>query len=70
MWHEWGNKEMFLVLVGNIEGKRPLRKLGCRSEENINIDLGFYGIYLVKDKRETDTSCENSNYIKCGEVYD
>jgi hypothetical protein len=64
MWHGWGSKEMLLVLVGNFEGKRPLGKLGCRSEENINIDFGLYGIYLVKDKREMDNSCENGNEIR------
>jgi len=64
MWHTWWNEEMLSVVVGKPEGKRPLGWLGPRLEENINIDLGLYGIYLVKDRRKTANSCENGNGIR------
>jgi len=54
---------MLSVVVGKPEGKGPLGWLGRRLEENINIDLELYGIYLVKDRRKTASSFENGNGI-------
>jgi hypothetical protein len=35
MWHAWGGKGVYRVLVGRTEGKRPLG----RREDNIKMDL-------------------------------
>jgi hypothetical protein len=32
-------RNAYTILVGNPEGKRPLRRPGCRWKDNIRIDL-------------------------------
>ena len=64
MWHVWWSKEMLSVLVGKHERKRPLGWLERRLEDNINIDIGMYGIYVVKNRKKTANSYENSNEIR------
>jgi hypothetical protein len=45
MWHAWGRGEVFTgVLVGRLEGKRPLGKLTRMWESNITMDLRKIGI--------------------------
>jgi hypothetical protein len=35
MWHAWGRRHVYRVLVGKPEGNRPLAALGCKWEDNI-----------------------------------
>jgi hypothetical protein len=44
MWHAWGGRGVYRVLVGRPEGKRPLRKSTRRWEDNIKLDLREIGI--------------------------
>jgi hypothetical protein len=45
MWHTWGRgRGVYRVLVGRPEGKGPLRRLRCRWEDNIKLDLREIGI--------------------------
>jgi hypothetical protein len=39
MWHAWGRRDVFRVLVGRPEGKRPLGISRRRWEDNIKMDL-------------------------------
>jgi hypothetical protein len=39
MWHVWGKVEVYTVLVGKPEGKRPLVRLRHISEDNIKTYL-------------------------------
>jgi len=39
MWHVWVRREVYRVLVGKPEGRRPLGKPRCRWVGNIRIDL-------------------------------
>jgi hypothetical protein len=40
MWRKWGEKRnMYKLLVGKPEGKRPLRRPRWRWAENIKMDL-------------------------------
>jgi hypothetical protein len=41
MWHAW---DVYRVLVGKPEGKRPLGRPRRRWEDNINMDLREVGI--------------------------
>jgi hypothetical protein len=48
--------KVHLILVGNAEGKRPLRRHKCKCEDNIKIDfreikrIGMDWIHLVQDR--------------------
>jgi hypothetical protein len=44
MWHAWGRGEVFSVLVGRPEGKRPLGRPRRRWEDNIKVHLRKIGI--------------------------
>jgi hypothetical protein len=44
MWHAWGRGEVFRVLVGRPEGKRPLGRPRRRWEDNIKMYLREIGI--------------------------
>jgi hypothetical protein len=44
MWHVWGGGGVYRVLVGKPKGKRPLGRLRCMWEDNINLDLREIGI--------------------------
>jgi hypothetical protein len=44
MWHAWGRGEVFWVLVGRPEGKRPLGRPRRRCGDNIKMDLWEIGI--------------------------
>jgi hypothetical protein len=44
MWHAWGTGEMYGVLVGRPEGKRPLARPRRRWEYNIKMYLREIGI--------------------------
>jgi hypothetical protein len=41
-------RNAFKIFVGKPEGKRPLRRLGHRWEDNINMDLRETGLQGVK----------------------
>jgi hypothetical protein len=70
---------MYRVLVGKLEGKKPLGRPRCRWEDNIKADLQEVGcggkdwIELAQDRQVAGT-CEFSNEpsgsIKCGEYLD
>jgi hypothetical protein len=55
MWHAWECRKWYKVLVGNPDGKGPLRRLKRRWEDNIKIDLkdscweSVEWIHLVQD---------------------
>jgi hypothetical protein len=45
MWHAWRREELFdRVLVGRLEGKRPLGGSRRRWEDNIKMDFREIGI--------------------------
>jgi hypothetical protein len=44
MRHSWGRGEVFRVLVGSLEGKRPLERPRRRWEDNVKIDHREIGI--------------------------
>jgi hypothetical protein len=46
MWHAWGGegRRVYSVLVGRLEGKRPLGRRRRRWEDNIKMDLREIGI--------------------------
>jgi hypothetical protein len=44
MWHAWRREEVYRVLVGRPEGKRPLGRARRRWEDNINLDIREIGI--------------------------
>jgi hypothetical protein len=52
----WERKNVYTVLVGKPEGKRPLEKPRCRWEDNIKMNLrevrwsGMDSIYLAQDR--------------------
>jgi hypothetical protein len=37
--HKWAKRNMYRILVGNVERKRPLRRPRYGWEDNIKIDL-------------------------------
>jgi len=43
MWDQWKRGELCIVLVGKLEGKRPLGRLRCRWEDN-------FKVYLEEDR--------------------
>ena len=48
MWHVWYRENLYRVLVGKPEGKRPLVRPRQRREDNIKINLkgtGYKTIY-------------------------
>jgi hypothetical protein len=48
MWHEWGEKRnMYRLLVGKPEGKRPLGRQRRRWTDNIKLDLLEIGLSVV-----------------------
>jgi hypothetical protein len=48
MWHEWGEKmNVYRLLVGKPEGKRPLGRPRYRWMGNIKIDLSEIGLSVV-----------------------
>jgi hypothetical protein len=44
MWHAWGGRGVYRVLVGMPESKRPLGRPKHRWEDNIKIDRRDIGI--------------------------
>jgi hypothetical protein len=54
--HMGEERKVYKVLVGNPEGKRPLRRLRCRWKDGIKMDLGETGwrgvewIQLTQDR--------------------
>jgi hypothetical protein len=42
MWHAWERRKK--VLVGKLEGKRPLGRPRCRWEDGIRMDLREIGL--------------------------
>jgi hypothetical protein len=44
MWHAWGRRGVYVVLVGRPEGKRQLGRLKRRWEDNIKMDHREIGI--------------------------
>jgi hypothetical protein len=47
MWYEWGEKNMYRLLVGKPEGKRPLGRPRCRWIDNIKMDFSEIGLSVV-----------------------
>jgi len=43
MKHVWGEERLYRVLVGKLEGKRPLARPRRRWEDNIKMDLKEMG---------------------------
>jgi hypothetical protein len=43
MWRAWERRELYKVLVGKLEGKRPLGRPRCEWEDGIRMDLGEIG---------------------------
>ena len=39
MWHVWGRRGVYRVLVGKPEGKKPLRRARRRCKDNIKFYL-------------------------------
>jgi hypothetical protein len=57
MWHAWERREMYKVLVGRPEGKRPLGRPRRRWEDGIGIDLretGFEGVDWIRLAQDWD----------------
>jgi hypothetical protein len=58
MWHAWERRIVYKVLVGKLEGRRPLGKPRSRWEDGIGIDLkrtdwgamGIECIHLAQDR--------------------
>jgi hypothetical protein len=47
MWWEWGRRELYRLLVGNSERKRPLVRPISRWIDNINmvlVEIGWVGV--------------------------
>jgi hypothetical protein len=45
MWHSWGERRgVYSVLVGRLEGERPLGRPRRRWEDNIKLELTEIGI--------------------------
>jgi hypothetical protein len=44
MLHAWGKRDIYRVLTGRLEGKRPLGRPRCKWEDNIKLDLREIGI--------------------------
>jgi hypothetical protein len=44
MWHEWEKRNVYRLLVGKSEGKKPLRRPRCRGIDNIKMDLLEIGL--------------------------
>jgi hypothetical protein len=47
MWHEWGRRGKYRLLVGKPEGKRPLGRPRGRWIDNIKMDLLEIGLSVV-----------------------
>jgi hypothetical protein len=58
MWHEWGKRNVYRLLVGKPEGKRPLGRPRRKWIDNIKMDLSEIGlggvdwIGLAQDKEK------------------
>jgi hypothetical protein len=56
MWHAWGRKKVYKVLVGKPEGKRPLGRPGSRWECGVKVhrrEMGWEGVgwvHLAQDR--------------------
>jgi hypothetical protein len=45
MWHDWERREeVYKVLVGKPEGRRPVGRPRCSWEDRIGMDLGQVGL--------------------------
>jgi hypothetical protein len=44
MWHAWERREVYKVLVGNPEGKKPLGRPRRRWKDGIRMDLREIGL--------------------------
>jgi len=66
-------RDVYKVLVGKPEGKRPLGRPRCRWDDNIKMDLqevgcgGMDWIELAQDRDTYGCGNEPSGSIKCGE---
>jgi hypothetical protein len=47
MWHEWGEKNVYRLLVGKPESKGPLGRTRCRWMDNIKMVLLEIGLSVV-----------------------
>ena len=57
MQHVWGRVEVYTVLVGKPEGKRPLGRPRHTLEDNINMDLqegGCWGMDWIDVAQDRD----------------
>jgi hypothetical protein len=57
MWHAWERREVYKVLVGKPEGKRPLGRPRRRWEDGIGMDLreiGLRGVDWIRLSRDRD----------------
>jgi hypothetical protein len=74
-WACTGEKRnVYRILVGKPEGKRPLGRLRCRWEDNIKFDLrevrwgGVIWIDLAQDRGSYEHGNEPLGSIKCWEI--
>jgi len=49
MWHIWGMRNVYKILVRKHEGKRQQRRHGCTWDDSIRMDLGEIGCEGVQD---------------------
>jgi hypothetical protein len=50
MWHAWGVRGAYNILVGKPEGRTPLGRPRCRWEDNIKMkrrEIGFGDVYYI-----------------------
>jgi hypothetical protein len=79
-WMRWAEhvaqmgekRNVYRLLVGKLEGKRPLRRPRCRWVDNIKMDLlgiGWGGVDWIGLAQDRESSCEcgyePSGSIKC-----
>jgi hypothetical protein len=69
MWHKWGMMNVYRLLVGTPEGKRPLGRPRHRRIENIKLNLIEIGLGGVNWIGLAEERCnEPSGSVKCWET--
>jgi hypothetical protein len=60
-------RNIYRLLVGKPDGKRPLRRPRCRQVDNIKMDLienGWSGVDWIGTRQDTDTLRALVNVVK------